>query len=356
MIRLDGSHGEGGGQILRSALGLSAITGVPVRIENVRANRRRPGLAPQHLTTVLALAEICDAEVTGAALRSTTVEFHPRRSVQPGQYSFDVASTIKGGSAGSAPLIMQALLVPLAYAGGPSQVSVYGGTHVSWSPSYDYLCDVWLAMLRRMGISVTLILRRCGWYPAGGGQIDCSIAGSARPLEALRLHEPGPLKQVTGRAIVSKLPLHIARRMVGKATEMLSGAGIDSEILAEDIDATSPGAGIFLTARFEHVIGGFAGLGERGKPAEAVASEAVEALLAHLQSGAAIEDHLADQLILPLSMASGMSDFTAQRPTSHLKTHAWLVESFSLATVTIDDRTDGTARVRINPSHAVLTR
>ena len=354
MIRLDGSHGEGGGQILRSALGLSAITGRPVRIDNVRAKRRKPGLAPQHLTTVLAIAEICDAEVTGAELRSTAIEFHPRRSVQPGQYNFDVASVIKGGSAGSAPLIMQALTVPLALSGGPSQITIHGGTHVSWSPSYDYLCDVWLPMLRQIGISAALTLRRCGWYPVGGGQIDCSITGSTRPLEALRLQEPGSLTRVTGRAIVSKLPGHIAHRMVSQASDMLSDAGIDSEILAEDLDAPSPGTGIFLTALFEHVRGGFAGLGERGKPAEAVATEAVEALLAHVQSGAAIEDHLADQLILPLSIAGNISDYTVRRPTSHLKTHAWLVEAFSLATVTIDDRTDGTARVRIDPSHTAI--
>lgn len=346
---LDGSYGEGGGQILRSALGLSAMTGRPIRIESVRAKRKRPGLAAQHLTSVRAIAEICEARVEGDELQSTVVDFEPRRPVKPGSYIFDVSATSQGRSAGSAPLILQAVLVPLALSGGRSHVSVHGGTHVPWSPSFDYLRDVWLPILERIGISATVELDEWGWFPIGGGRIDCTISAAARPLCPLRLLEPGPLVQVSGRAVAGRLPEHIAVRMAGEASAILKEAGIESSIEAMAIDSPGTGAGIFLTARYANLCGGFAELGKRGKPAEAVAAEAAEKLLAHHRSSAAVENHLADQLVLPLSLAGGISEYTVERVTTHLETHAWLVQKFGLAEVAIEQLENGAGLIRILP-------
>jgi RNA 3'-terminal phosphate cyclase (ATP) len=346
---IDGSHGEGGGQILRSALSLSAITGRPVRIENIRARRRRPGLAAQHLTAVRAVAEICQSTVNGDQLHSETVEFTPISPVLPGHYDFDVSSARKGGSAGSAPLVLQAVLVPLAFADGPSSVQITGGTHIPWSPSYDYLRDVWLPTLSEIGIRAQVELCRWGWFPAGGGILRCSVSASMHNLNPLRIVERGPLEHVSGRAVVARLPEHISHRMANQAITLLDEAGISSSIRAEVVDSISPGAGIFLAARYANVLGGYSSVGKRGRPAEDVATEAVNQLLEHQNTAAALEHHLADQLILPLCLATGPSYFSVERVSGHLKTHAWLVEQFGLACVTIAQNQNGSGKIRIEP-------
>ena len=350
---IDGSHGEGGGQILRSALSLAAITGRPVRIERIRARRRRPGLAAQHLMAVRAVAEICRAAVIGDQLHCEIVEFSPTRPVQPGHYSFDVATAREGGSAGSAPLVLQTVLVPLALAGGSSSVEIRGGTHVSWSPSYDYLHDVWLPTLSQVGIKAGIELCRWGWYPAGGGRLRCSIGGKVHAIEPLDILERGPLREISGRAVAAHLPEHISQRMATQATTLLDQAGISSNIRAEVVDSTSPGAGIFLAARYANSIGGYCSFGRRGRPAEDVATEAVDQLLAHRASGAALEHHLADQLILPLSLATGTSRFSVDQVSVHLKTHAWLVEQFGIARVIIAESKAGIGEVCIEPRGSV---
>ena len=347
---INGSHGEGGGQILRSALSLAAITGRPVRVVNIRARRRRPGLAAQHLTAVRAVAAICSAQVDGDELHSEALDFTPGRRVRPGHYVFDVADARKGGSAGSAPLVLQAVLMPLALADAPSQVEIHGGTHVPWSPSFDYLHDIWLPTLSAIGITAEIELARWGWFPAGGGLIRCSVTGSVHPLKPFRVVDKGPIQNVSGRAVAAHLPDHISVRMAQRATTLLGDAGIPSTINADVAVSTSSGAGIFLTAQYARVRGGYCAHGKRGKPAEDVATEAVEQLLAHKASSAALEHHLADQLILPLALADGTSQFSVDRISGHLKTHAWLVEHFGLASVTIERRKDDTGHVRIIPN------
>ncbi|NNJ74605.1 MAG: RNA 3'-phosphate cyclase [Anderseniella sp.] len=346
---IDGSHGEGGGQILRSALSLAAITERPVRLENIRARRRRPGLATQHLTAVRAVAAICAAQLVGDELHSENLEFTPGEPVKSGHYVFDVAAARKGGSAGSAPLVLQAVLIPLALADGPSQVDIHGGTHVPWSPPFDYLQDVWLPTLAMIGVTTDIELRRWGWFPAGGGLVRCSISGSTHPLKPFRLVDKGPLQIVSGRSVAAHLPDHISNRMAERAKALLDEAGIPSALNADVVESKNSGAGIFLTAQYAHVRGGFCAHGKRGKQAEDVAAEAVEQLLAHKTSSAALEHHLADQLILPLAFANGTSQFSVDRITGHLETHAWLVEQFGLASVKIEEREDGTGHVRIFP-------
>ena len=343
---IDGSHGEGGGQILRSTLSLSAITGRPVRIENIRANRKKPGLAAQHLTSVRAAAMLCDAEMKGAELGSQTLQFIPRKPVQAGDYFLDVAQAREGGSAGAVMLVLQTLLLPLALAAGDSTVILRGGTHVDMSPSYDYVHDVWLPTLARMGVHAELSLVRSGWFPVGRGEVRLRIAGSAE-LRPLRLEHRGPLRAVTGRALAANLPAPICERMAAHARDLLEQAGMAAEIEAVVLEAACPGAGLYLTAHYENSLAGFSAQGKRGKPAERVAEEACSALLQHYQSGAALEQHLADQLILPAALCRGESVFGVERISPHLVTNAWVVERFGLARIDIAPAADGTGFVKI---------
>ena len=174
---LDGSHGEGGGQILRTSLTFAAITGRAIRIERIRAGRAKPGLAPQHLTAVRAAASLCRATTTGDEIGSTTLEFAPRAAVAPDTYAFDVAAATKGGSAGATSLVLQTVLLPLALTEGRSRLSVRGGTHMAWSPPFDYVRDVWMPALAKIGIETSIELRASGWFPIGQGEIVATITG-----------------------------------------------------------------------------------------------------------------------------------------------------------------------------------
>ena len=189
MIRIDGSHGEGGGQILRTALSLSAITGQAMRIERIRAGRKNSGLRPQHLTAVRAAAAICEAHLEGDEVGSQTLLFEPRQSPRPGYYEFDVREAAKGGSAGSVTLIFQTLLLPLALAGGKSEIILRGGTHVAWSPPFHYLQYVYLPAVARLGIEARVELRRWGWYPVGGGEIRAVVTGKRRNSSTMMASE-----------------------------------------------------------------------------------------------------------------------------------------------------------------------
>ena len=343
---IDGSYGEGGGQILRSTLSLAIIAGRPVRIENLRANRKKPGLAAQHLTSVQAAAMLCDAEVKGAELGSQTLQFIPRKPVRAGDYFLDVAQAREGGSAGSVMLVLQTLLLPLALASGDSTVILRGGTHVDMSPSYDYVHDVWLPTLARMGVRAELSLVRSGWFPVGRGEVRLRITGPAELLP-LHLEHRGSLRAVTGRALAANLPAHICERMASRARDLLVQAGMAAEIEAAVLEAACPGAGLYLTAHYENSLAGFSAQGKRGKPAEQVAEEACSALLRHYRSGMALEPHLADQLILPAALCRGESIFGVERISPHLVTNAWVVERFGLAQIDLVPAADGTGLVKI---------
>lgn len=351
---LDGSHGEGGGQILRTALAYSAITGRPLRVENVRAGRPRPGLAAQHLTAVHAAAALCRARVEGAALGAGAFAFTPGAPVRAGGYDFDVGAAREGGSAGAATLVLQTVLLPLALAEGASRVRVRGGTHMAWSPPYDYVRDVWLPALARLGVRAEAELVASGWFPIGRGEIEARVeglgpGGRAR-LRPLDLTERGALVEVAGRALAANLPAHVAQRMTDRARAMLAGEGVPVRIEPRRVRAACAGAGLFLTARYEHLACGFSAIGERGKPAEQVAEEAVIRFLVHRDSGAALDLHLADQIIAPLALAGAESRFTTERITDHLRTNAWVVERFGLARVGLGPGARGTGLVTVAPA------
>lgn len=352
LLVIDGSHGEGGGQILRTGLSLGALLGRPVRFKHIRAGRRRPGLAAQHLTAVRAAAALCSATVEGDALGSQDLVFAPRQAVRPGCYEFDVGAARVGGSAGGTSLVLQTVFLPLALTAGYSVVTIHGGTHLPQSPPFDYLRDVWLPMMHKLGINASIALAAWGWFPVGRGKIRAEIAGAppnAGGLGCLDLQRPGQLVRVTGRAVAGNLPAHIPQRMVSHASSLLSGLGCDLDLVPQTVTAACPGAGIFLTAEYENVRAGFSAFGARGKPSGQVAKEVMQELLHHHASGASVDRHLADQMLLPLAFAAGPSRFTTPEVTRHLETNAWVIAEFGLARTSTERTGNGAAQVTVTP-------
>ena len=319
-ILIDGSYGEGGGQIIRSALSLSMTTGRPFRLTNVRANRSKPGLAHQHVTAVRASATIAAARVDGAELGSRQLSFTPG-PVRPGVYRFDI------GTAGAATLVLQTLLPALARVDGTSTLVITGGTHVPWSPPFHYLERVFCPLLRRLGFHCDLAIRRWGFYPKGGGEIEAIIT-AASPEVAVALDEPFYLEGLSGISASSRLPEHVRLRQARQLEIRCQRAGIRAEVAVMEVAALSPGSFAFLCAHGHSSAAGFSSLGERGKPAERVADEAADGMLSFLASKAALDTHLADQLLIYLAMIPGSHGFTVAAVTEHLLTNAWLIEQF----------------------------
>ena len=352
-LELDGAYGEGGGQVLRTALTLSARLSRPVHLRGLRAGRPKPGLAPQHLTTVLAVAKVCDAEVQGARLGSTDLWFAPRRPPQAGTYTFDVTQAAQGGSAGAVTLVWQTLLLPLASAAAPSHLTLKGGTHVPWSPPFDYLAGVFLPTVARLGLTATLGLDAWGFYPVGGGVMRSDISPLISPppaslpshpsaslptLSPLSLTERGALKRVTGAAVACNLPADIAQRIANRAVNVLRGRKLPVEVAPRRVGGPGMGAGLFLVAEYEGAVAGFSALGAKGKPSDQVADEACQALLAHHATEAAADPHLADQLLLPLALASGRSALTTSEVTGHLLTNAYTIQQFLPVSIEVSGR------------------
>ena len=347
MITMDGSYGEGGGQVVRTSLTLSALLKRPLRIEKIRAGRRNPGLQAQHLTGVRATAQVCGARLEGADLGSQILAFVPQSPPRPGEYTFDVAEARKGGSAGATSLVFQTLLLPLAFAHGTARLTLQGGTHVAWSPPFHYLKQVYLPTLARMGVDAEVEIERWGWYPIGGGVIRAEIKGT-EGLGGIQLTERGTLVRLSGISALSNLPSHIAERQRRRAVEILRAEGFAPEIEMVDAPASGQGTCVFLLAEYENGRAGFTALGARGKPAEKVAEEACRDFLAHHQSGACLELHLADQLILPMALAHGPSAFTTCRITQHLLTNIWVVEQFLEVTFEVEGKEGGEGTVMVH--------
>ena len=337
MINIDGSWGEGGGQILRTSLSLAAITGQPVRIDRLRANRPKPGLAAQHLTSVKATATLCQAQVRGDTLGSMTLEFMPTCPPQAGQYTFDVTEAREGGSAGAVTLILQTILIPLALANGNSKVILKGGTHVAWSPPVTYIEEVYLPTLRQLGVQAEAKLNAWGWYPRGGGEVELLVTGSPHPLSGLQLLERGVIRQINGLAVVTELPSHIPQRMANRAENLLQQAHLPAQIKAVRERGIAPGAGIFLTAEYEHSRAGFSALGRRGMPAERVAETVVRELLDFHAQAVPVDPFLGDQLLFPLALSSQTSQYRVANISQHLITNAWVIEQFELANIVIEE-------------------
>jgi RNA 3'-terminal phosphate cyclase (ATP)/RNA 3'-terminal phosphate cyclase (GTP) len=321
MHDIDGSFGEGGGQLVRTACALAAITGEALRLHNIRARRAPPGLAPQHLTAVRAVASLCNAEVEGLELRTQEIVFRPRQ-VRAGAYRFDV------GTAGSIALVLQAVLPVALAADGESSIRVTGGTDVRAAPAIDYLCHVLVPLLARMGARIELEVQRRGYYPRGGGVVVVRVAPAR--LRALRLDAPGAVHRIAGIAHASNLPAHIVERMQRTACERLSRYGpiaIDQQVLSGEA-AVGQGGAIALWAQTENSRLGTSQVAQRGVPAEHIAASAAEALKEELVAGATLDIHASDQLLIYMARADGPSQFLVRRLSSHAETTLWLLQQF----------------------------
>ncbi|MEN8131099.1 MAG: RNA 3'-terminal phosphate cyclase [Pseudomonadota bacterium] len=318
MLTLDGSTGEGGGQILRSALSLSMCLSRPFRIINIRATRRKPGLRRQHLAAVLAAAEVSNATLEGATLGSGELRFVPRR-VAAGRYVFDI------GTAGSTTLVAQTLLPALLGARGPSRLEIGGGTHNPRAPSFDFLKQAFVPLINRMGAKVSVHLERPGYFPAGGGRmcLDISPPPALNPLE---LHERGEILNLKATAVVANLPLHIAQRELKTIATELDLKQEALELHQED-RARGPGNVLTVTAQCRHITEVFVGFGERRVRAETVASNVAKAVRRYLAADVPVGENLADQLLLPLALA-GAASFLTLRPSRHTMTNVEVIQRF----------------------------
>lgn len=322
MLTIDGSHGEGGGQIIRTSLALSLITGRPFRIYNVRARREKPGLQRQHLTAVRAAATIGGAQIEGASLGSSAFTFTPG-AVVPGDYSFPI------GTAGSTSLVLQTILPPLMIASAPSTLVFEGGTHNVHAPPFEFISKTFLPLITRMGPRVSAELERYGFYPPGGGRFNVRIEPATGALKQLDLLTREEIHARRARALVVKLPPTVGERELNVVREELGWNEEDGDELRVETstNALSPGNVLTLEIESEHLTEVFTGIGERGVPAETVAGRAAAEARAYLATGAPVGEHLADQLLIPLALARGGS-YTTGQPSLHTTTNIEVVKMF----------------------------
>ena len=336
-IELDGSQGEGGGQILRTALSLSMITGIPFSIEGIRAGRKKPGLLRQHLTAVQAATAVCGAEIEGAAPGSKSLRFTPG-PVRGGDYRHAI------GSAGSATLVLQTVLPALWFADAPSTLQVSGGTHNPAAPPADFLIRCWQPLMQRMGATLDIQLLRHGFYPAGGGELRASTAPVAA-WHPLHLNTRGELRAQRAIGVVAGVPAEVAKREMQRAASRL---GVLDEELRVLPGGEGPGNVLLIELEYPELTELFSAFGERGLPAETVADRAAREAHVYRDSGVPVGEHLADQLLLPMALC-GEGSFTTHVASSHLATNAKVIEAF--LPVRFAFETDGSrVFVRLDPA------
>ncbi len=340
MLIIDGSAGEGGGQVLRTALGLSLVTGTPFRIVRIRGGRAKPGLLRQHLTGVHAAAALGEAEVEGDALGSGELTFRPR-TLQGGAHAFSI------GTAGSTTLVFQAVLPAMLRASAPTTLTVEGGTHNSLSPPFDFLARSFLPLLRRMGAQVDVRLERYGFEPAGGGRLVVTVTPA--PLRPLELLARGRLLSRDAKAVVSAVPASVAQRELAVVREVLEFE--EPELLGEAVDSPGPGNALAITLAYEHVTEVFVGLGARGVTAEKVARRTCGEVKRALRTDAPVGLHLADQLLLPMALAGG-GTFRTVEPTAHTRTQLDLIPRFLGVSLDCQPEAQGTFRLTVRPAGA----
>lgn len=347
-VVIDGAFGEGGGQIVRTSVSLAALTGRPVEIFNLRARRSRPGLQAQHLTAVLAAAALCDAELDGAELGSVFLRFTPRALNARAHDTFDVAAARNGASAGATGLVAQTLLAPMTFLPTATrQATLRGGTHVPMSPTADYLAAVYMPALRRMGADCAIDVRRLGFFPRGGGEIQVSASGTLwQPIDWTERGRLLGLRVILSTAL---LPEHVAERGRDTLLKDLKGYGVPVEVENRALESHGPGAAVLIAAECENGMGGWTALGERGKPMERVATEALRGFQKWFASGATTDEHLADQLALPCALLPQESRWTTPEITEHLRTVLRVAQQFlPELRFTLDTREDGSGLITLH--------
>lgn len=319
MITIDGK--EGGGQVLRVALGLSAVTGKPIRVTNIRGSRDGGvGLKSQHLEGLLAITKLCNAEIRGAKLRSTEIEFAPGRIEGK---NLD----IKLPTAGSISLLFQSLQVPCAFGGDDVKLHINGGSTASaWSPTLSFTLNTFLPIVRKLGYNAKIEIIRHGFYPKGGAEAQITIH-PARKLSSISLTERGRVKSVKGLSIAGSLPDHVVRRQTDAATRVLNDHGFgDLEILSQSVETLSPGTSISLCAECETTLIGSDAVGERSVPAEKIGEDAALRLTKSLESGSCLDRHMSDQILVFLALAAGKSQVALEEFTEHVATSIRVIE------------------------------
>ncbi len=346
MLEIDGSEGEGGGQMVRSSMALSALTGTPVRLFNVRAGRVKPGLKRQHLASVRAAREVCGGGLSGDELNSSEVTLHPG-PIQARDFTFKV------GTAGSTTLVAQTVLPALMLAGGPSSITIEGGTHNMGAPPYDYLADVYLPQVARMGPTFRASIERHGFYPNGGGRIRIEIepATELRPFRLVRRSEP----TIRGaRALVSQLPISVAEREL-KVIRRFGDVPEGRAVAIEVTDSPGPGNVVMITFDSGNVAEIITGFGSKGVPAEKVAKRAWKEAESYATSTVPVGEHLADQLLLPLGLAAAQgqtSTFVTGALSLHSTTHVTLLQRFLDIDITVEETEPNAFTVQVGPKLA----
>jgi len=337
MTKIDGSYGEGGGQVLRTSLLMSLVTGKPFKIANIRSRRKRPGLLRQHLTAVNAAAEISQAEVKGNELGSSELIFHPQNII-PGNYHFDI------GSAGSCTLVLQTILPALVTAEGKSRIVIEGGTHNPFAPPYDFLVKVFLPIINKIGPNVKIELKRPGFYPAGGGKISVSVKPS-KSLSKIEILERGKVLRKSARAIVANLPYKIAKREL-KVAKNRMGLDDKSLNLVEETNSPGPGNVIFIEIVCDKITEIFAGFGSKGIRAEDVAESAVIDAKEYVRAKVPVGKYLADQLLIPMVLAGG-GKFRTLLLTEHTKTNVEIIKKFIDIDINVTEVDDNAVEVEV---------
>ncbi len=335
MITINGSHGEGGGQIVRNACALSLVTGQPFGITDIRGGREKPGLMRQHVTAIEAACAIGNGTCEGVAVGAREMRFIPG-TVAPGEYTFAI------GTAGSTGLVLQTILMPLLLAGGPSRLVLEGGTHNMLAPPFDFIEKCFLPIVNRLGPVVTARLVRHGFYPSGGGRIEIEVTPA--PLRPIDCVERGALTGRSVTALFAGLPFDIAERELKTARKLLDGWPEDAFVVRQLPEDRGPGNILLVEAAFEHVTEIVSGFGRLGVPAEQVAKRAAGRMNGYLASSAFAGPYLADQLVLPFALAGG-GMFTTVKPSDHLRTAIDIIALFLDRRPVIAEQPDGTHRV-----------